>query len=192
MIRRTKLHLIRKHPRIYLEKKIRSWNLSADSHLCLVYSIESADTGYPINLLRNQAMLNVRTDFVLQLDADFIPCPELQARLQAHLKKLAKQLSADLDRTALVIPAFEYVELPKVDKLISTEDLSPDFSTFQGNVPSFVCSTLVIHLRAKDESYAKSKEELLQLIFSDEPLIQPFSKSDETGNAFAACVIQNR
>lgn len=126
--------------RIYLEKKLRSLHLHPKSRVSLVYSMDDPSDGYPINLLRNVAYKHVQTRYVLQIDADFIPCPDIENRLSTHLKRFSKQISYNLNAIAFVIPAFEYIELPK------------------------------------DESYAKSKEEHLQLIFREEPLVQPFRK----------------
>lgn len=106
-----------------------------------MYSPEDPAAGYPINLLRNKALDAARTRFVLQIDADFVPCPDIETRLRYHLSESARRTSIDMQRTAFVLPAFEFIEAPSAD-----------------------------------ESFAKSKEELLQLIFRDDPLIQPFRK----------------
>jgi glycosyltransferase-like protein LARGE len=107
-----------------------------------VYSLEDAASGYPINLLRNKAYESASTRYVLQIDADFVPCPDIESRLLHHLTRLSRLTSIDMQRTVFVVPAFEFIEVPN-----------------------------------DDESFAESKEELLQLIFRDDPLIQPFRKS---------------
>lgn len=58
---------------------------------------------YPVNYLRNVALVNVRTKYVFLDDVDFLPSYGLHSRLQSYCKQL---LNTDV-RRALVIPAFE-------------------------------------------------------------------------------------
>eukprot|EP00730_Choanoeca_flexa_P004663 TRINITY_DN11765_c0_g1_i4.p1 TRINITY_DN11765_c0_g1~~TRINITY_DN11765_c0_g1_i4.p1 ORF type:complete len:543 (+),score=93.67 TRINITY_DN11765_c0_g1_i4:1361-2989(+) len=63
------------------------------------------DDVYPINALRNIAQSSVRSDWLLYLDADFVLSPNIQTALNAALAALP--LATDLDKLALVVPAFE-------------------------------------------------------------------------------------
>ncbi|VDO92042.1 unnamed protein product [Soboliphyme baturini] len=57
---------------------------------------------YPINQLKNVALTNVVTPFVLLVDADFIPADDLYADLIIAIKN-----QGDLRKKALIVPAFE-------------------------------------------------------------------------------------
>ncbi|KAG7203628.1 hypothetical protein KM043_013663 [Ampulex compressa] len=59
---------------------------------------------YPINYLRNVAMLYVSTPFVFQLDVDFLPQYGLHENLMNYIAKLNVTES---DKLALIVPAFE-------------------------------------------------------------------------------------
>lgn len=64
---------------------------------------------YPINMLRNLAIKSATTKYVMMLDADFQPCPDMESELHVHLHK-----SKYGPKDALVIPAFEFLEMPNV------------------------------------------------------------------------------
>lgn len=70
----------------------------ADIHI--LYEEESR---YPINHLRNLAMKYARTQYVLTLDVDFIPNPDMREQLREATSRLKESST----REALVIPAFE-------------------------------------------------------------------------------------
>lgn len=57
---------------------------------------------YPINRLRNTALENVNTPFVFLTDIDFLPAYQLYENLKSSLS-----LEPQMDRKALVVPAFE-------------------------------------------------------------------------------------
>ncbi|XP_024945273.1 LARGE xylosyl- and glucuronyltransferase 2 isoform X2 [Cephus cinctus] len=59
---------------------------------------------YPINYLRNIAMSYVSTPYIFQLDIDFLPQFGLYQNLMNYITKLNISV---LDKTALVVPAFE-------------------------------------------------------------------------------------
>ncbi|RWS16148.1 Gyltl1B protein-like protein, partial [Dinothrombium tinctorium] len=119
--------------KLYLNKKLKSLKLSSGSTVVVVIGIEG-DNEYPINKMRNAAMKQVKTKYSLLLDADFQPSPDLSKRFLSVVSKINST-----NRTAFVIPAFEYLETPK-----------------------------------KDDGIPKVKEELMQLVMREDPLVQPF------------------
>jgi glycosyltransferase-like protein LARGE len=93
--------------RLYVEKKIRTLNLTTESHVTLVTgSDEEAD--YPINVLRNVAIKSSQTKYLLLIDADFQPCPDLEQTFLSTANKFD-----NTSGMAFVVPAFEYLETPK-------------------------------------------------------------------------------
>ncbi|XP_074597011.1 uncharacterized protein LOC141852066 isoform X2 [Brevipalpus obovatus] len=118
--------------RMYLEKKLRNLNLSSGSDITFVLGPDDQNS-YPINKLRNIAIEKVRTRFMLILDADFQPSPNLEENFSPLLDKMNTSLSA------FVVPSFEFVD-PLADH----------------------------------DQIPHRKEELLQLIFRDNPLVAPF------------------
>jgi len=78
----------------------------------------SMDTiqGYPHNLLRNVAINNAVTDYVMLLDVDFIPSKSTFDDIQKHIKSME-----DMERKKLlVVPAFETdTKIPLTDKQVS-------------------------------------------------------------------------
>lgn len=108
--------------------------------MVLVISNEKENV-YPINVLRNAAFKNIQTEYAFLVDADFIPCPDIEKKLERHLNNIHRNQfkNYDSNRLAFVIPAFEYIENQQID-----------------------------------DSIPKTKEEFMQLIFREEPIIQPF------------------
>lgn len=93
--------------RNYIIKKLKSLNLTSNSDVSLVAGF--GDNNYPINAMRNIAMSSVKTKFMFLTDADFQPSPELEQRFASHIIK-KNYTSKDV----FVVPAFEYLEMPKV------------------------------------------------------------------------------
>lgn len=85
-------------------------NLTQESHISLVSGLEGTD--YPINGLRNIAIKHSTTKFMFISDADFQPCPEFGTRFVSIISKHRYS-----ERTAFVVPAFEYLETPQVIEL---------------------------------------------------------------------------
>ncbi|XP_067137942.1 glycosyltransferase-like protein gnt14 [Centruroides vittatus] len=103
--------------RLYIQKKLKSLNLGRKCSVTLVYG-QSNDGDYPINLLRNIAIKQTETKFLLLLDADFQPSPNFQQ----HFASVIKHLRTN-PKTAFVVPAFEYIELPqKRDNVPQTKE----------------------------------------------------------------------
>ncbi|XP_054708905.1 xylosyl- and glucuronyltransferase LARGE2s-like [Uloborus diversus] len=93
--------------RLYIQKKLKNLKMSALSHVKVVFG-GSYDGEYPINTLRNIAIKQVQTKYLFLMDADFQPSPEFQQKFSVSIKN--KNLSSKI---AFVVPAFEYIELPK-------------------------------------------------------------------------------
>ena len=66
------------------------------------------DNGYPYNILRNMAVDNAKTPYVLSLDVDFMTQPNASSKLSSMLTGNQNQVSNLLkqERVALVLPAF--------------------------------------------------------------------------------------
>ncbi|EJD08397.1 uncharacterized protein FOMMEDRAFT_74587 [Fomitiporia mediterranea MF3/22] len=77
-----------------------------DVHLILTPSRNDRQ----FNAWRNAARLFARTDYVMMLDVDFVPCTDFRTRLLHTPKTSPIHELLRRDRAALVIPAFEYVE----------------------------------------------------------------------------------
>lgn len=122
---------------IYLEKKLRLLSLNSNSKVVLLISDEKENI-YPINAMRNAAFKNVKTDYAFLVDADFIPCPDIESKLERYLRRNQFR-NYDSSKLAFVVPAFEYIENQQFDDAIP-----------------------------------RTKEELMELIFREEPIIQPF------------------
>ncbi|CAH1791491.1 unnamed protein product, partial [Owenia fusiformis] len=74
---------------------------------------------YPINTLRNHAIRHVQSEYLLLLDADFLPSLNFQKHAKSEINRLKFVLdlhdnsyTTDMDRAALVAPAFEYLKNP--------------------------------------------------------------------------------
>ncbi|XP_053200951.1 uncharacterized protein LOC128386023 [Panonychus citri] len=118
--------------RLYLDKKLRKLQLTQGSFISLFLCPENNQI-YPINKMRNTAIKNAPSQFILIVDADFQPSTDLEKEFISTIKGM------ETYDKAFVVPAFEYVEAPKVN-----------------------------------EASPRNKEELLQLIFRDDPLVNPF------------------
>lgn len=89
---------------------------------------------YPVNLLRNTALQEVKTPFVFLSDIDFLP----MYGLYEYLKKAASMMDLTNEKKALVVPAFETqryrLEFPKTkSELLSMLDMGTLF-TFRYHV----------------------------------------------------------
>jgi Glycosyl-transferase for dystroglycan len=71
----------------------------------IVVNAKRDDLIYPTNVLRNVAMSNAVTDFVLLLDVDFIPAPGSHDLLMMRFKTTPELMNDEL--VLLVLPAFE-------------------------------------------------------------------------------------
>lgn len=119
--------------KIYIQKKMKGQSFWPRSKAYLVFG-HPDEHDYPINYLRNLALRNCETRFCFISDADFQPSPDLLQKFHTALKSVK-----NVSKTAFVVPAFEYTELP-----------------------------------LKRDSIPQTKEELMQLLHTKEPFIQPF------------------
>jgi len=89
-----------------LRAKYSSSLRNVDFHL--VVNAER-DVDYPINFLRNIVLNNARTDFVLVLDADFIPQVNAHDMLLNEIKTTPKLMYDS--KSLLILPAFEHLAM---------------------------------------------------------------------------------
>jgi hypothetical protein len=69
----------------------------------------------PLNMLRNVAWKNSKTEYVLTLDVDFVPSENIQAVLKKHEKLMEEKLQ---EKSVFILPTFHYK--CKDEKEIST------------------------------------------------------------------------
>ncbi|OQR75959.1 glycosyltransferase protein LARGE2-like, partial [Tropilaelaps mercedesae] len=100
--------------RLYISKKVAAFKLHPSSVVSLVYSSDKAEQ-YPINALRNIAIRQAHSRFLLLADADFQPSPDLTARVLP----LARDRSALSPRTSIIVPAFEYADVPHKSDVVA-------------------------------------------------------------------------
>ncbi len=95
------------HPQV-LDEKLKSSFAKLCEDLTIVsytYPDDTLERWYPINKLRNLGIQLVNTSHYLVVDIDFLPDEDLRATLQ----RLQPTLTAHPVRTAVVVPAFEYL-----------------------------------------------------------------------------------
>lgn len=149
--------------RLYINKKISALDIThLNSTILLVPSLEADN--YPINALRNLAIKMCRTRFMFLVDADFQPSAGLESAFisflreyHSNLLKKEQDVKVDSKRLAFVVPAFEHLETPNVSVIFCGLN---DF--------------MINNFWQKVDPVLKSKDELIQLIQADEPLVQPF------------------
>ncbi|KAH8114420.1 glycosyl-transferase for dystroglycan-domain-containing protein [Phellopilus nigrolimitatus] len=71
--------------------------------------VDSRPGDRQFNAWRNIARLFARTDYVMMLDVDFVPCTDFRKRLRRLREGKVKELLRSGD-AALVVPAFEYLK----------------------------------------------------------------------------------
>ena len=87
--------------------------------------LEKSDMRYPHNNLRNVAMEAAESDYVLPIDAEFIPLPEgCHERLLAALKSPSSPLLVNKQRL-FVLPAFELKPQQGTNKTRASESQLP-------------------------------------------------------------------
>ncbi|XP_033624892.1 uncharacterized protein LOC117288231 [Asterias rubens] len=91
--------------RLYIKKKLKDSHLHGRCNMVVVFA-KTVEDDYPVNYLRNLAIRQAKSKYILLLDADFVPSPEFQTSFQSSLDQMEKQPS--MDQTAFVVPVFEY------------------------------------------------------------------------------------
>ena len=119
--------------RVYIEKKIKSLNLTRDSSVTLVLaqepilesttsatqstessldsSMKKAPLKYPINRLRNLVISSTFTKYILLVDADFAPSVNIDQIFQSTLSSMEHQCNS---KCAFIVPAFEWLHPDQV------------------------------------------------------------------------------
>ena len=92
-------------------------------HVGLHFFFEHRSRSYPINILRNLALKNVKSNYVAILDVDFLPSP---INTNQHLRSIFAYHSfeeAKLNSTVYVMPAFEVKHEKFVNTVINHTEL---------------------------------------------------------------------
>ena len=140
-----------------------------DVHLVLS-PFQMSEGSRQFNAWRNLARLYARTDFVMMLDVDFVPCTDFRSFVKHNLMARPVGLGADTTETrvlmerfvqgsiAFVVPAFEYAEQEDgTDPETFPRDKAVSYSMFVVDHPEL---TLF--------------QELLSLLQANPPRITPF------------------
>lgn len=93
--------------KVYIQKKLQNLKLHPDSHVTLAYETPTYGD-YPINALRNLAMRQTNCEYLLVVDADFQPSPDFHKHFLLSTRSVSNH-----DKTAFVVPAFEYIDVPQ-------------------------------------------------------------------------------
>lgn len=72
--------------------------------------LDSSHLSYPINHLRNIAITESTTEYILVIDADFIPSNNLYRYIRSELMPYIVYQSTSMPRTAWVVPCFAMLE----------------------------------------------------------------------------------
>lgn len=114
-------------------KAIETWPPRSEPITFHIVIEERNDDPYPTNIMRNFAMNHARTDYVLILDADFVPNPNAWESILVWLEKRDGILALDSKR-AFIVPAFECIpsgdqeSIPVEDLPRTKENLIKDLS----------------------------------------------------------------
>ncbi|XP_072019743.1 xylosyl- and glucuronyltransferase LARGE1-like isoform X2 [Amphiura filiformis] len=123
--------------RYYIKKKLKDTKFQTKCDLTAFYA-KTVDDDYPINYLRNKAISQAKTQYLLLLDADFIPSPNLEQSFQSTLRGFKPSLPQT--KVAYVVPAFEYSEdakEPLRDPPSSKEELKEKIFGVGANIIPF-------------------------------------------------------
>lgn len=92
------------------------------------YRIDDEEHGlYPFNILRNIALHAARTEYVLHLDADFIPNSDAYSSLLKQIVQFKQEGRYGDRKVAFVIPAFESVTNDSVEVIQHLPQNKPSF-----------------------------------------------------------------
>ncbi|CAH1793160.1 unnamed protein product [Owenia fusiformis] len=110
----------------YIIHKLK--NLTQSCEITIMYG-EYYKEKYPINTLRNHAIRHVQSKYLFLSDADFLPSVNFQRQAKSEINRLKSVVDhdddtsiKDIDKTAFVAPAFEYLKNPfKSNNLAKTK-----------------------------------------------------------------------
>lgn len=113
----SSLHLLADLHALYISSP--HFNSYVDVHLVLS-PFHNSEGSRQFNAWRNLARLFARTEFVMMMDVDFVPCTPFRAFLRRALEEFRSGVDGDIESgfmnkfrggtAALVVPAFEYVK----------------------------------------------------------------------------------
>ena len=104
-----------------IKKAIETWPQRSEPVTFHIVIQERNDDPYPVNIMRNFAMNHSSTDYVLILDADFVPNPDAWERILVWLEQRDGMVALD-SKSAFIVPAFECVARGDQEP-VSIEDL---------------------------------------------------------------------
>lgn len=121
-------------PKMYSHKKLQQFNNNINFVVTLVKGQSDSDE-YPINYLRNIAIRQASTEFIFLVDADFTPAADFQPKFDV----VTRAYRHVADKTAWVVPAFEFLEPPNLDEEFpkTKEDLVEQILADNSNIQPF-------------------------------------------------------
>ncbi|XP_077996785.1 xylosyl- and glucuronyltransferase LARGE2-like [Glandiceps talaboti] len=137
--------------RYYINKKLNNPKFTTQTIVTAVYA-NTVNDEYPVNYLRNLAIKQCQTTYMLLLDADFIPSPGFREKFKSHLTEGIGMNT--LNHIALVVPVFEFTEgledLPQMPE--TKEELHGQlFGTSPKILPFHILLNNEIHVQISHE-----------------------------------------
>ncbi|GMT35690.1 hypothetical protein PFISCL1PPCAC_26987 [Pristionchus fissidentatus] len=130
-----------------------------------MHAVFKTGTYYPINYLRNVALNASKTDFAYLADVDFIPSKYLYTSLRELLK------TAEMNKKALVIPAFEISSTERIQFPETKEELLEDWD--EGKVQPFRTNIWPAGHNATDYEQWRDSEESYEVQW--QPGYEPYA-----------------
>ncbi|XP_072044786.1 xylosyl- and glucuronyltransferase LARGE2s-like [Amphiura filiformis] len=113
--------------RRFLKDKLKEVKFKCKCDLLIIYARNPEDE-YPTNYMRNLAIKQVKTEHMVLLDADFVPCPDFESRWFQSMRRVKHKNP----KIAYVVPVFEgakeitAADLPRtkseLKKIVSAEN----------------------------------------------------------------------
>jgi hypothetical protein len=98
-------------------------NQLRNTSIHILLESEEIAEGYPHNILRNLALVNIESDYFFATDADHIPSPDSHNRLYQLISGNAAIKSRLANRTVFVFPAFDVFR--RKNQACAAEDMLP-------------------------------------------------------------------